>query len=317
MHIPSVEPLLQRSRLQQDAPAAADPATMASLLQDGAQYQTALLAATDRFRQSGTALTQALEQGDDDAIARSGLRHRQALDSMALALRRLMPALAGAAPSADGDPSPAAGPNDSLFDYGSAVIDAINSTQQDNDTLTAIVRNFTNFYKALSQFRYMDYVEKASGSDGNRIVHRQKMLDALKALLEKTEQGEPITFLGKFESAETAKEYAKRLFGDHYENMVRIDSDNKMYLVTEGAGSIASLLDSVEKLGSGDDVEMDSGQFSAWQNGYSTSIQAVQNDNQSLVTLLSNNNNVLDNVVKMLTGAIDKLFETARAFLRL
>lgn len=327
MQIQSFEPRRQPAAMTDDAATGPLPdcRTLQPLLEDGARHLAALQAAAALFRAAAAALPQALETGDD-ALAPSRLRQRQALDGMALALRRLMPALDGLAPLAGSEPAgvpvppglrTGAGPVDSLADYGAAVLDAIDSTQQGNDTLTAIVRNYTNFYKALSQFRYMDYVEKASGSDGNRIVHRQKMLDALKALLAKTEHGEPITFLGKFDSADAAKEYAQRLFGDHYDNNVRIDGDNKMYLVTDQKGTIASLLESIDKIGSDDDVEMDSGQFSAWQNGYSTSIQAVQNDNQSLVTQLSNDNNVLDNVVKMLTGAIDKLFETARAFLRL
>ncbi|WP_323118006.1 type III secretion system needle tip protein SctA [Burkholderia alba] len=179
------------------------------------------------------------------------------------------------------------------------LVDVIGQGKSDIDAYARIVEGLTKYFERVADVmsKLQDYIsakdDKNMKIDGHAI--RQLLDDVIKQL--------PTMQLPK--GADIAR-WRKEL-GD----AVTISDTG---VVTINPDKLEKMRDS---LPDSSDVVWDTARYQAWNTAFSGQKDNIQNDVQTLVEKYSHQNSNFDNLVKVLSGAISTLMDTAKSYLQI
>lgn len=203
--------------------------------------------------------------------------------------------LAGAANTDD-----AAGMN-SILD---GLVNAVDKGQDHMDEYTQVLQKLTEFFAAVTDLmaQLSGCITTSTDKDGNTQITVDK--NKLESLIDKIKSDFANTGI-KLDPAQADAWNAE--FG----GILKVDN-------TTGAVSIN--MDHLDQMRiSIDNISnpMNPNQYQAWDTGFSAEKENIQTDMQTIAQKWSHQNSNLDSMVKILSGSIDTLMQTAKSFLQI
>ncbi|EPY9093278.1 type III secretion system needle tip complex protein IpaD [Shigella dysenteriae] len=149
------------------------------------------------------------------------------------------------------------------------------------------------------------------GNDGNSVKLQVKSLKDALTTLKKNYEDKPLYPATNTVSKQEANKWLTELGG----TIGTVSAKNGGYVVSINMTPINNMLNSLDKLGTTDEVVLDNAKYQAWNAGFSAEDETMKNNLQTLVQKYSNANSIFDNLVKVLSSTISSCTDTDKLFL--
>ncbi|AKH27409.1 type III secretion system needle tip complex protein IpaD [Escherichia coli] len=149
------------------------------------------------------------------------------------------------------------------------------------------------------------------GNDGNSVKLQVKSLKDALTTLKKNYEDKPLYPATNTVSEQEANKWLTELGG----TIGTVSAKNGGYVVSINMTPINNMLNSLDKLGTTDEVVLDNAKYQAWNAGFSAEDETMKNNLQTLVQKYSNANSIFDNLVKVLSSTISSCTDTDKLFL--
>ncbi|EFP4107615.1 type III secretion system needle tip complex protein IpaD [Shigella boydii] len=149
------------------------------------------------------------------------------------------------------------------------------------------------------------------GNDGNSVKLQVKSLKDALTTLKKNYEDKPLYPATNTVSEQEANKWLTELGG----TIGTVSKKNGGYVVSINMTPINNMLNSLDKLGTTDEVVLDNAKYQAWNAGFSAEDETMKNNLQTLVQKYSNANSIFDNLVKVLSSTISSCTDTDKLFL--
>ncbi|EAA4815622.1 type III secretion system needle tip complex protein IpaD [Shigella boydii] len=149
------------------------------------------------------------------------------------------------------------------------------------------------------------------GNDGNSVKLQVKSLKDALTTLKKNYEDKPLYPATNTVSEQEANKWLTELGG----TIGTVSAKNGGYVVSINMTPINNMLNSLNKLGTTDEVVLDNAKYQAWNAGFSAEDETMKNNLQTLVQKYSNANSIFDNLVKVLSSTISSCTDTDKLFL--
>ncbi|KVD78022.1 hypothetical protein WS62_29810 [Burkholderia sp. ABCPW 14] len=180
------------------------------------------------------------------------------------------------------------------------MIDAMMKGQDNIDLYQQIVAGFTTYFQSVTDVmsRLPNYIKVTTDGDGKQTVRVDT--DTLKADLMNNVKDMSVSV--PREQAAAWRAELSPIFDVSDDGVVSVNQDH-----------LNAMLDACNTDLSGVDMAA----YQAWETGFSAEKDNIQNDLQTIVEKYSHQNSNFDSMVKVLSGSIETLTETAKAFLQI
>ncbi|EMN7988581.1 type III secretion system needle tip complex protein IpaD [Shigella dysenteriae] len=149
------------------------------------------------------------------------------------------------------------------------------------------------------------------GNDGNSVKLQVKSLKDALTTLKKNYEDKPLYPATNTVSEQEANKWLTELGG----TIGTVSAKNGGYVVSINMTPINNMLNSLDKLGTTDEIVLDNAKYQAWNAGFSAEDETMKNNLQTLVQKYSNANSIFDNLVKVLSSTISSCTDTDKLFL--